>query len=84
MANGSRSDIEGIDSHGFDLVGRMMSLERLNISELEADFVFVTWNMELVRILRTHRLADRLPWLASEVIPGYTCAGHARITRLHR
>ena len=64
---GSRSDVEGIDSHGYDLVNRMLKLDDLNVPEMDADYVFITWNMELVHMLRKHSLAHRVPWLAPKV-----------------
>ena len=35
-----RSDVEGIDSHGYDLVNRMMRLDDLSVPEMDADYVF--------------------------------------------
>ncbi|KAK7103071.1 uncharacterized protein [Littorina saxatilis] len=63
----SRHDVEGIDSHGYDLVNRMLKADDLQLPELDADIVYVTWNMELVRMLRKHRLAQRVPWLDPKV-----------------
>ena len=62
-----RSDVEGIDSHGYDLVNRMMRLDDLSVPEMDADYVFITWNMELVHMLRKHRLARSVPWLNPKV-----------------
>nr|KAG5708497.1 hypothetical protein BaRGS_026224 [Batillaria attramentaria] len=59
-------DVEGIDAHGYDLVDRMTDTRDLIVPEMDADYVFVTWNMELVHKLRKHPLARRVPWLAPQ------------------
>lgn len=60
-------EIWALDMDGLKFVDRLLQKDDLLIPEMDADYVFITTNMDTVSKLKTHPLAKTVPLLSNEV-----------------
>lgn len=60
-------EIWALDMDGLQFVDRLLQKDDLLIPGMDADYVFITTNMDTVSKLKTHPLAKTVPLLSNEV-----------------